>query len=125
MTYLKNLGKCFLYIISVLLISTIVITILNYFDILGSKLVTFFKIIIALVSMFIGGVIMGKNSKQKGWLEGLKLASIITVIIIILNCIILNQSWKIKNLIYYLILLISIIFGSMVGISKKKDEINK
>lgn len=122
MNYLKILGKSFIYIISILLISTFVITILNYFNIFNGKIVTFFKIVIALISMFVGGFIIGKNSKQKGWLEGLKLGIIILIILFIINYLILKQSFDIKNLIYYLILLSSIIFGSMIGINKKTNK---
>lgn len=122
MNYLKILGKSFLYIVSILLISTLVVTILNYFNIFGSKLVTFFKIVIALISMFVGGFIMGKNSKQKGWLEGLKLGLIVLLILVLLNYLILRQSFEIKNLVYFLILLSSSIFGSMIGINKKVQD---
>lgn len=125
MNYLKILGKSFLYIISILFISTIIITLLNYFNIFGSKLVTFFKIVIALISMFVGGFIMGKNSKQKGWLEGLKLGLITLAILLLVNYVILNQNLDIRNLVYYLILLSSTIFGSMVGINKRKEDVSK
>ena len=122
MNYLKILGKSFLYMTSILFISVILITLLNYFNIFGSKIVTFFKLVIALISIFVGGFIMGKNSKQKGWLEGIKLGLIILFILVIINYIILNQSFEIRNLVYYLILISSCIFGSMIGISKKIEE---
>jgi len=116
--YLKNIG----YILLGLLVMTIITTILNYFNIFGSKIVTFFKLVIALISIFVGGFIMGKNSKQKGWLEGIKLGLIILFILVIINYIILNQSFEIRNLVYYLILMVSSIFGSMIGINKKIEE---
>jgi len=122
MNYLKILGKSFLYMTSILFISVILITLLNYFNIFGSKIVTFFKLVIALISIFVGGFIMGKNSKQKGWLEGIKLGLIILFILVIINYIILNQSFEIRNLVYYLILMVSSIFGSMIGINKKIEE---
>ena len=119
MNYLKILGKSFIYIISILLISAFIITVLNYFNIFNGKVVTFFKIVIALISMFVGGFIMGKNSKQKGWLEGFKLGVIILFVSCIINYLILKQSFDIRSLIYYLILLSSVIFGSIIGINKK------
>ena len=122
MNYLKVLGKSFIYMISILFISIILVTILNYFNILGTKLVTMFKIIIALVSIFVGGFIVGKNSKEKGWLEGIKLGLIILFILIIINYLILKQTFEIRNLIYYLILVSSCIFGSMIGISKSIED---
>lgn len=122
MNYLKVLGKSFIYMISILFISIILVTILNYFNILGTKLVTMFKIIIVLVSIFVGGFIVGKNSKEKGWLEGIKLGLIILFILIIINYLILKQAFEIRNLIYYLILVSSCIFGSMIGISKSIED---
>lgn len=122
MSYLKILGKSFLYMISILFISILIITLLNYFNVFGSKMVTFFKIVIALTSIFVGGFIVGKNSKQKGWLEGIKLGLIILVVLAIINYVILNQTFEIKNLIYYLILMSSCIFGSMIGISKNIES---
>ena len=76
----------------------------------------FFNIII--ISFFISGFILGKKTINKGYLEGIKL-SIITIIIMIILSIILH-SFKISNILYYLITSISIIFGSMIGITKKK-----
>ena len=122
MNYLKVLGKSFIYMISILFISVIVITILNYFNILGSKIVTIFKIIISLTSLFVGGFIMGKSSKQKGWLEGIKLSLIILFILTLINYLILKQTFEIRNLVYYLILMSSCIFGSMIGISKTLED---
>ena len=75
--------------------------------------------------MFVGGFIMGKNSKQKGWLEGLKLGLITLAILLLVNYVILNQNLDIRNLVYYLILLSSTIFGSMVGINKRKEDVSK
>ncbi|MBE6144383.1 MAG: TIGR04086 family membrane protein [Firmicutes bacterium] len=122
MNYLKLLGKSLLYIVSILLTSTIIITILNYFNIFGSKLATLFKIIIPVISMFVGGFIIGKNTKSKGWLEGLKLGIIVIIILLMINLIILKPKWELRNIIFYLILIISTIFGSMIGINKKIEE---
>lgn len=122
MNYLKLLGRSLLYIVSILLASTIIMTILNYFNIFGSKLTTLFKIIIPIISMFVGGFIVGKSAKSKGWLEGLKLGIIVIVLLLLINLIILKPNWELRNIIFYLILIISTIFGSMIGINKKIEE---
>lgn len=122
MNYLKRLGKSFIYIVSILFVSTIMITLLNYVDIFGSKLTNIFKIVSIIASLFVGGFIMGKSAKSKGWLEGLKLSLIIIGILLILNYVILKSSFEIRNLIFYLILMISGIFGSMIGINKNQIE---
>lgn len=120
MEYLKNIGKSLLYIFSIIIISTFLITILNYFNIIGSKIVAILKILIILIAMFIGGYLIGKNSKQKGWLEGLKLSGIVIVILILFKYLGLQDKFSINHLIYYLILVISCTLGSMIGINRKK-----
>lgn len=120
MEYLKNIGKSLLYIISIIIIATFLITILNYFNIIGSKIIAILKILIILISMFVGGYLIGKNSKQKGWLEGIKLGSIMIVILVLFNYLGLQEKFLINHLIYYLILIISCTLGSMLGINRKK-----
>lgn len=122
MKYLKKLGMSFLFIISSILILTFLITIFNYFDIMSDKATSIFKIIIPVISLFIGGFYIGKNSFKKGFLEGLKLGLIFSVILIIFNYLGLDNSFKLKYILYYLILLISSTLGSMIGINIKKNS---
>lgn len=122
MEFLKNSLISLLYIFSIIIVSTFLVTTLNYFNIIGSKLLTIFKILIILSSMFTGGIIIGKNSKQKGWLEGIKLGLIVTVILVLFKYLGLNQKFLITNIIYYIILIISCTLGSMIGINKKKND---
>lgn len=121
MNYLKKIGTGFSYIIAITLVSILLLTILNYFSIIGSKTVTFLEIVISFISTFIGGFIVGKKSNQKGWLEGLKFGGIFLIFIIILNLILKNDI-ELKNIIYYIIILFSAIFGSIIGINKNIDK---
>jgi putative membrane protein (TIGR04086 family) len=65
---------------------------------------------------------MGKRSNSKGWFAGLKLALIFLMILILFNFFGLDSKVEISDLIYYLILTISTMFGSMIGINKKTLE---
>lgn len=120
MKYLKNLGFSFIYIISSLLILTFFITILSYLNIMGDKVISIFKIIIPIISLLIGGFYIGKRSNKKGFIEGIKLGLIFSIILIIFNFLALNNSFKLKYLLFYLILIISSTLGSMIGINRKK-----
>lgn len=122
MKYLKNLGMSFLYIIATILILTFIITFLSYFNIIGDKVVSIFKIIIPIIALFIGGYYIGKRSIRKGFIEGLKLSLIFSIVLIIFNFLAFNNSFKFKYLLFYLILVISSILGSMIGINRKKKE---
>lgn len=121
MTYLKKYGLRLLYTFLTLIILLTITTILYYFNIINNSTYKISKIVIVIVSLFINSYILGKKTINKGYLEGIKLAFLIIPIFFILT-LITNQSLKLSILLYYLIILITSIFGSMVGINRKKDN---
>ena len=121
MKYLKKLGMSFLCIIGTILVLTLITTILSYFNILNDKVTSIIKIIIPIVSMLIGGFYIGKNSLKKGFIEGIKLGTIFSCFLIIFNYLALDNSFKFKYMLFYIILIISSILGSMIGINRKKQ----
>lgn len=122
MNYIKKLLKPFIYIFITLILSLLLLTTLNYFDVINQNTSTIIKILIPIISFFIGSFILGKNSNKKGWLEGLKLSSILILLFILLNYIIFKQSFQLKSIIFYITLIISSILGSIIGINKKNKE---
>lgn len=122
MKYLKNLGMSFLYIIGTILSLTFIITILSYFNLMSDKTISIFKIIIPIISLLIGSFYIGKRSIKKGFLEGLKLGFIFSIILIIFNYLAFDNLFKIKYLLFYLILIITSILGSMIGINRRKNR---
>ena len=88
MNYLKKLGKALLTTFIILIIGIVIITLLNYFNIIGINITNISKIIILGLSIFIGSFSLGKMSIKKGYLEGLKFGLLITFILFLLNLII-------------------------------------
>lgn len=122
MKYLKTSAKIVGIMTATLLSFTLLITFFNYFNMMGKKAVTVFEIIGPVLTMFIGGFLIGKESKQRGWLEGLKLALIFITLIILFNYLGLRNHLEMKNLIYYFILIITCMFGGMIGINKNGEK---
>ena len=122
MKYLKKIGKSLLISIIILFVLTFIMTLLNYINFLKFNLVNIFEIMILFITIFSGSFNMGKESKKKGWLEGLKFGGIFLIILIIFNYLGFNIKFEIKNLLYYLILLTSSILGGMIGISFKNSD---
>lgn len=118
MKYLKKIGCSTLYIIVSLLILTLITTVFNYFNIISDNATSIFKIMIIIISFIIGGFIIGKKSTKKGYKEGLKLGGIVSLLLIIFNYLALNNSFKAKHMLFYTIIIISCMLGSMVGIRK-------
>lgn len=120
MQYLKKYGMKLFYNIIELLLLILFITVLYYFNIIGDKLYSLLKLIILLFTIFINSFSLGKNTKCKGYLEGIKYG-IILIILLFIPTFFLTKIEP-KLIIYYFLILSSSIFGSMVGISKKKES---
>lgn len=120
MIYLKKYGLRLLYTLTSLFICLLLLTTIYYFNLISPNTYKILKIIILLVNIFISGYILGKKANNKGYLEGLKLALIIIPIFFILTLLTTN-GLEVKLILYYFIILFTSIFGSMFGISKKRN----
>ena len=113
---LKNYLKSYLYLFSSIIILTIILSTINYFLTFPTKVI---KIIIPIISILLSSIILGKNTKSKAYLEGIKFTSIYILISIILSIIIKNP-FSLKLIICYLLQLISGIISSMIDININK-----
>lgn len=122
MKYLKVLGISIGYILGISFVLTFLITLFSYFNILGEKATNTLLLLSTIISMIIGGIIIGKNSNKKGFIEGLKLGLIITILFLLFGYLGIKYNYKLNDIIYYLILVTSSTLGSMIGINKKKKN---
>lgn len=113
--YFKTIGL----IILINLVFSFIITLFHYFDFFSLGSIKTLKLIGVILSMVIGGIYIGKRSSKKGYLEGIKIASIVVAFILLFTFI--SKNFEIKTIIYYLILFVSSTIGAMIGIQKKKD----
>lgn len=112
----KDLLKSSLYFIGIILISLIVVTIIDYFSLFNTGII---KLIIPILSMFISSYILGNKTSKLGYLSGIKLGSIVIILFIILT--LLLDKFNVRSLIYYSILLLTSVLGSMLGKAKNKS----
>lgn len=115
---IKNYLKSYIYLFSIILILTIILSILSYYLLIPTKII---KLLIPLISIFISSIILGKNTKEKAYLEGIKFTSIYIIISIILS-IITKNSFSIKLILCYILILLTGIIGSMIGINLNKSH---
>lgn len=111
----KYIKPLIIFFISLLIIPFI-LTILNLFGLNTSRIEI---IIISAILMLILGFILGRSCINKGYLNGLLFSST-TILIMVIISLIFSFKLNINSLIYYIILLFSTVFGSMLGISLKK-----
>ena len=116
--YLKDIGYIFLSI----LIGTFILTFFNYFNIISDKVMNIFKMILTLFIFIFGGFYLSKRSKKRGFLEGIKIGFIICLFFLIVTLLGFNSSFEWKNIIYYLILIISSMTGGIIGKQRRKEK---
>ena len=105
--------KSYIIFIGIVFITTFILSIINLFGISTNIL----SIIILIIVYFIYGFKKGKVSDSKGYIQGIKTGSILTLILFLLS--VFNLSFSFKTIIYYLILVLSSVFGATFGINKK------
>ena len=116
----KILKTSAIYLI-IICASSLLIAILNYFNIISSNAITIIDTIIMVVIFAVLGFINGKKAEKKGYLTGLKVGGLLSLILLIFSFILFKSDIRFSSFIYYLILIVSCIFGSMLGINKKSD----
>lgn len=117
MKYLKTILYVFIFIIALNLITTI----LYYFNITNSFVNNLLEIISFVITFIFTGIYIGKNSNKKGWLEGLKISGILIIIFLLIS-LIFKYNFNIKQILYYLIMSVTVILGSMIGINFRKQK---
>ena len=108
------------YTFATIFVGTFILTILNYFNIVTTNFTNITKLIILIFSIFIGSFILGKKSLKKGYIEGIKYSIVFIVLLVIINLLFVKE-FNVKSIIYFLIIIISSTFGSMLGINKKRN----
>ena len=113
---LKNYLKSYGYLIGLTIIMTLILSIINNFINTPLNIV---KVIISIISILISSIILGRNTKEKAYIEGIKFSVIYLALTTIIK-LILKSNINIKTIIIYLILIFTSIIGSMIGINTKK-----
>lgn len=117
--FVINYLKSMVYTLGIILISTIIITIFNYFNLLSGIPLKIIMLLIPIIGVFVGSFKIGKTSCKKGYIEGIKYGSIWIVLMLIINLIIKN--FTITSIIYYAILLLISSFAGVLGINRRKN----
>lgn len=120
MNFLKKIFNSLIYFSTIFFISIFILTIFYYFGIISYSTSNIFKLILFILSIFISGFINGKKSLKNGWLEGIKLSLIYLFVIFIIT--LLTSSFSLRNIIFYIIIIITCILSSMIGINSKKTK---
>lgn len=122
MAYLKKLGLACLFCFGLILVLTFVLTLFNYINFINNGLFVFFMIFNLILSVFVGSFVLGKRALKKGWLEGIKFGALFLIIVALIDYLGFDYTFNVKFIVFSIIILVSSLFGGMVGISFRKEE---
>ena len=117
---IKKLKKIIIYLI-LLCIFLLLLSVLNLTNLLGGTPSAIISMTFGAFSFFVAGFIRGKKRAKNGYVAGLITGGILLVVVFLLSILIFRVKINPSMLIYYAILLISCIVGSVVGINKRKE----
>lgn len=96
-----------------------ILTVLGYTGVLKLKTLSTVNLVFTGIVLCLLGINLGKKTSKKGFLEGLKLGSIVVFCIFILN-LIFYRKFNLQIFLYYLLLLTSPTIGGILGINMKR-----
>jgi len=116
MKYLKSLIYFFVPLVVILLISST----LSYFDIIPNNVVKYVNLGNVILSALICGMFIGRHSMSKGYKEGIKVGILLFAILFVFNYLALDKGFDLVRIVFYIIIVITCIIGSVIGINKRK-----
>ena len=117
MKYLKTIIFEFIVLLSLLLINTC----LYYFNIISDNTNNIFEIFIFIITFILTGIYISRRCNNKNYLEGLKISGI-NIILFLLLSLLFRYKLNIKIIIYYLLIIIFTVIGSLIGKFLKKKK---
>lgn len=112
--YLISFGS----FIGLILILSIILTIFSYTGLFKEGITNIFEGFNLFISAFLSSIILGYKTNQKGYLEGIKIASIIVLFLFGYNLIFGNLNYIL--IFYYILIYVVCILGSIIGINSRK-----
>lgn len=120
---MKNIKTTLKYsLVSLILIFVLLLftSTLYYFDIIGSSAINYLRLLIIFFVLFFTSYILGKNTEKNGYLAGLKFGLVDILIFFLISILAFRSDFKIRIILYDIILLAISVLGSMIGINKSK-----
>ena len=114
---LKTLGYYAIFIVLI----TFICSLLNLVGV-NSTITNLLLFIFNILAFFILGFKNGKKVTSKGYIAGLKMSGLFILVLIIINLFTAKKILALATIIYYIVLILAGVAGSMMGINKKESS---
>ena len=120
MKTIKKYGKTIGLFTIIILLLSFIFSLFNLGGLMSFNTTSILFIILMIILFLIIGYQFGKNADKKGYIEGLKIGFSLILVLIFINIIFYNSNFSLERIIYYIVLILSSIMGSMLGINRKE-----
>ena len=120
MKVLKIYLKTILFFLLVSIVLCLILSLFNVGGIMKTSVTDNIMITFMLILCLLIGIRHGKLVSKKGYIEGLKIGLCLIFFLIFIHLIFYRTNFSLARTIYYLLLLLACIMGSMIGINRKK-----
>lgn len=111
-----------IFILGLLLLSSIVIALFLRFTNLTESMLSIITLIVGLLILFTGGLIAGIKGRARGWMIGLTIGIGFTIFTFFVQYFSFNEPFTFTQSLYHLGYIISAMFGGMIGVNQIKPS---
>ena len=105
-----------------ILILTFVMTIINLISPLKQNINSLLSLLGILMYSLIAGIRKGVKTDAKGYKEGFKIGFVYVAVLYFLGALSLHFAIPLKRFLYFVIIIVTTILGSVIGINKKNSK---
>lgn len=118
---MKKYLKTFIRMTIEVIVVTLILSLLSYFNILSDKIYKYMELLFMVLILYFNGIRLSNTSNKYSFLEGIKIGGVAVITFILLNMI-FEHEFNINLLIYYLIIFLLPVLGSMKRSSQNKKS---
>ena len=115
---MKKYIKSYLSVVIQVLIITLILSLFSYLDFISNKVYGYLELISVLLILYFNGKILGNRKDTYSFLEGVKLGIFVLLILILINLLFVH-TFNSRLLIYYIMIILIPILGSMKKVKKR------
>ena len=129
---MKKYLKTFIRMTIEVIVVTLVLSLLSYFNILSDKIYKYMELLFMVLILYFNGIRLGNTSNKYSFLEGIKIGGVAVITFILLNMIFEHEfhfcirtqefQFTINLLIYYLIIFLLPVLVTMKCSTKNKKS---
>ena len=119
MKTLKKYGKTLGLFTIIILLLSLIFSLFNLGGLMNFNTTSILFMILMIMIFLIIGYRFGKNAVKKGYIEGLKIGFCLILVLLFINVVFYKSNFSLERIIYYIVLILSSIMGSMLGINRQ------